>query len=113
VFRKAAAVALGITGTIIYQRLTKKADAASPTTKALLSRADHSKKRVIMVTGGTGLVGNGIKAALKDDPEAANESWIYLSSKDGDLRDAVHQSSSSRVQAPVSSRVVSSPITRD
>jgi hypothetical protein len=48
--------------------------------------ADHSKKRVIMVTGGTGLVGKGIEAFISDDAEAArNESWVFLSSKDGDL----------------------------
>lgn len=39
-----------------------------------------------MVTGGGGLVGKGIQAVVdKQKPEG--EKWIYLSSKDGDLRD--------------------------
>jgi len=47
---------------------------------------DFSKQRVVMVTGGTGLVGKGIEAFLASDDEAKNESWIFLSSRDGDLR---------------------------
>jgi hypothetical protein len=44
--------------------------------------ADRTKKRVVMVTGGTGLVGKGIRAFVDECPEAkANESWVYLSSK--------------------------------
>ena len=38
-----------------------------------------------MVTGGSGLVGQGIKACI--DKEEGNEKWIFLTSKDGDLRD--------------------------
>lgn len=35
-----------------------------------------NKKRVVMVTGGTGLVGKGIEAYISECPEAAaNESW--------------------------------------
>ncbi len=40
----------------------------------------------VLVTGGSGLVGQAIKSYIakntKDD-----ETWIFLSSKDGDLRD--------------------------
>lgn len=44
--------------------------------------ADRAKLRVVMVTGGTGLVGKGIQAFVNECPEAAaNESWVYLSSK--------------------------------
>lgn len=51
---------------------------------------DRSKKRIVLVTGGTGLVGKGIEAFISSDPvAAAEESWVYLSSKDGDLRDPV------------------------
>lgn len=39
----------------------------------------------IMVTGGTGLVGKGIQAVVERQ-KVPNERWIYLSSKDGDLR---------------------------
>jgi GDP-L-fucose synthase len=47
--------------------------------------------KVILVTGGTGLVGKGIEYVLNNDkdPQFAKqegEQWIFLSSKDGDLR---------------------------
>lgn len=53
----------------------------------------EEEKHIIMVTGGTGLVGKGIQMALekerKADPNAhSNEEWVFLSSKDGDLRNA-------------------------
>jgi len=41
--------------------------------------------RVVLVTGGTGLVGRGIEAYLAQNPRP-NEKWVYLGSKDGDLR---------------------------
>lgn len=41
---------------------------------------------IIMVTGGTGLVGKGIQAVVERQA-VPGERWIYLSSKDGDLRD--------------------------
>ena len=43
-----------------------------------------------MVTGGSGLVGKGIQAALANGrcgETPANEKWVYLSSKEADLRD--------------------------
>ena len=43
-------------------------------------------KSIIMVTGGSGLVGSAIKAHAEANP-LDNETWIFLSSKDGDLRD--------------------------
>ena len=48
----------------------------------LLSMASSN---VIMVTGGSGLVGQGIKACI--DREESAETWVFLTSKDGDLRD--------------------------
>lgn len=54
------------------------------------SHRTMSTKRVVMVTGGSGLVGSGIKSVLEhDDIKAfhANDEFIFLSSKDGDLRD--------------------------
>lgn len=39
-----------------------------------------------MVTGGSGLVGSAIKDFIAANPKE-NESWVFLSSKDGDLRD--------------------------
>ncbi|KOO31927.1 gdp-l-fucose synthetase [Chrysochromulina tobinii] len=41
---------------------------------------------VVMVTGGSGLVGQGVKANIDREANAA-ETWIFLTSKDGDLRD--------------------------
>lgn len=42
---------------------------------------------VILVTGGSGLVGKGIQAVVAEDKECASQTWIFLTSKDGDLRD--------------------------
>lgn len=41
---------------------------------------------VVMVTGGSGLVGKGIETVVTKENNP-NEKWIFLSSKDGDLRD--------------------------
>lgn len=50
-----------------------------------------SEESVIIVTGGSGLVGKAIEAVINSEEEKknhANEKWIFLGSKDGDLRDA-------------------------
>mmetsp|Transcript_12718 Transcript_12718/g.23841 ORF Transcript_12718/g.23841 Transcript_12718/m.23841 type:complete len:323 (-) Transcript_12718:157-1125(-) len=44
------------------------------------------EKSVVMVTGGSGLVGSAIKDYVTANPNE-NEEWVFLSSKDGDLRD--------------------------
>ena len=41
-------------------------------------------KKVILVTGGTGLVGKAIEKVVNDDPRP-DEKWIFLSSKDANL----------------------------
>lgn len=41
--------------------------------------------KVILVTGGTGLVGKGIEIVSNED-QRSDERFVYLSSKDGDLR---------------------------
>jgi len=43
--------------------------------------------QVILVTGGSGLVGRGIQKVISEDPKAANERWVFLTSKDGNLID--------------------------
>ena len=43
-----------------------------------------SEKKVILVTGGSGLVGNGIRIASERDPRD-DETFVFLSSKDADL----------------------------
>ncbi len=43
------------------------------------------ERTTIMVTGGSGLVGQAIKMVVTEEPRP-NENWVFLSSKDGDLR---------------------------
>nr|CAB3267317.1 GDP-L-fucose synthase [Phallusia mammillata] len=45
------------------------------------------QEKVILVTGGSGLVGNGIKYAVENGEQRKGEKWIYATSKDGDLTD--------------------------
>lgn len=44
-------------------------------------------KKVILVTGGTGLVGNAIKNVIETDEKSENETWIFIGSKDANLCD--------------------------
>lgn len=46
----------------------------------------ETEKSIVMVTGGSGLVGSAIKEYVTANPKE-NEEWVFLSSKDGDLRD--------------------------
>lgn len=43
-----------------------------------------SEKKIILVTGGTGLVGKAIQQIVLSE-KRADETWVFLSSKDGDL----------------------------
>jgi len=43
-----------------------------------------SKREVVLVTGGNGLVGQGIQAIISRE-RLDGEEWVFLSSKDGDL----------------------------
>ena len=45
----------------------------------------EAEKKIVLVTGGSGLVGKGIQRASLLDPHP-NEEFVFLSSKDGDLR---------------------------
>jgi len=47
--------------------------------------SSEPEQHVVMVTGGSGLVGAGINTYVQENPKP-NEKWIFLSSKDGDLR---------------------------
>ena len=44
-------------------------------------------KKIVMVTGGSGLVGQGIKKINDDNKNPKDDvQWIYLSSKDANLK---------------------------
>jgi GDP-L-fucose synthase len=45
-----------------------------------------SEKQVILVTGGTGLVGKAIEYVVQNGEKQPNEEWIFVSSKDANLR---------------------------
>jgi GDP-L-fucose synthase len=47
---------------------------------------DARRPSVVMVTGGSGLVGAAIREYVEGTGALENESWIYLNSKEGDLR---------------------------
>ena len=44
-----------------------------------------AEKKVILVTGGTGLVGSGIRHIIETEDKRENETFLFLSSKDVDL----------------------------
>ena len=44
----------------------------------------NTTMKVILVTGGSGLVGKGIQTIIEREPRD-DEKWIFLSSKDGNL----------------------------
>lgn len=53
--------------------------------------ATADERTVVLVTGGTGLVGEGVKWVIDNVPDPRfrrkpNETWIFLSSKEADLR---------------------------
>ena len=50
-----------------------------------------SEQKRILVTGGSGLVGEAVRWVIENESDPRfgarkNESWIFLSSKEGDLR---------------------------
>lgn len=50
-----------------------------------------SLKNIVLVTGGSGLVGQAIKTVIEEEKKTggeyiSNETWIFCGSKDGDLR---------------------------
>lgn len=54
-----------------------------PASSAICGSSDDAPA-VILVTGGTGLVGRALAEVIQSCPEP-KESWVFLSSKDGDL----------------------------
>jgi len=49
-------------------------------------------KQIVLVTGGTGLVGSALRHTIETEPVGSRfgrlegEEWVFLSSKDGDLK---------------------------
>jgi len=48
------------------------------------NKADENRK-LVLVTGGSGLVGQAVRMMVEEDANEKKENWIFLSSKDGDL----------------------------
>jgi GDP-L-fucose synthase len=44
-------------------------------------------RKCVLVTGGTGLVGSAVERVVKAGGGLEGEEWVFLSSKDADLRD--------------------------
>ena len=60
---------------------------APPDKKQCVSHADgagNDAPAVIMVTGGTGLVGKALEGVVNSNPDPG-EKWVFLSYADGDL----------------------------
>lgn len=51
-----------------------------------MTTEESPEKTIVMVTGGSGLVGSAINDFVTAHPKE-NEEWVFLSSKDGDIRD--------------------------
>jgi hypothetical protein len=45
-----------------------------------------AEEKIILVTGGTGLVGKAIEKIVKEEEKRDDETWIFVSSKEADLR---------------------------
>ena len=45
------------------------------------------KRECVMVTGGSGIVGSALREYVQNSEAGNFRKWIFLSSKDGDLRD--------------------------
>ena len=54
-----------------------------------MMNSSSQQRKVVLVTGGSGLVGTAIQDYIQKSsaPPPEEESWVFLSSKDGDLRD--------------------------
>lgn len=46
-----------------------------------------AEKKVILVTGGSGLVGKAIEAIVEKEQKRDDEEWVFVSSKDANLKD--------------------------
>lgn len=52
------------------------------------TRSSMSEKRIILVTGGSGLVGQAIKNVIETEDKREDEEFIFIGSKDANLLSA-------------------------
>lgn len=57
----------------------------------MMGTANHGTAKRVIVTGGSGLVGEAVKYVIANEPcprygKRPDEEWIFLNSKEGDLR---------------------------
>lgn len=45
-----------------------------------------SKNKVILVTGGTGLVGKSLQKIVDNEEKKEDEKWVFVGSSEADLR---------------------------
>ena len=92
-----AAAAFGLVAAAAAAALWHRRGSGSPSSRRTTDSAAAAggesagspERMVIMVTGGAGLVGMGIQAFVANNPppsSSVGEKWVFLSSKDGDLR---------------------------
>lgn len=67
-------------------------DSFSSSFAIIMTNENEEAKRVVMVTGGSGLVGMALQKFVREEQDSGeackyNETWVFLGSKDGDLRD--------------------------
>lgn len=53
--------------------------------ESILSKCALNMTTRILVTGGSGLVGNAIKDVVESVEKRDDEEWLFVGSKDGDL----------------------------
>jgi GDP-L-fucose synthase len=72
-----------------FRNKTMTAETSSTSNDNNVDKNDNGDKaKVVMVTGGSGLVGAAIKSYIEEEGHTLpDETWIFLSSADGDLRD--------------------------
>ena len=64
--------------------MAEQSDRSTPP-PAKIPRPDEEKK-IVLVTGGSGMVGKAIRTVLEEEEANEKEEWVFLSSKDADLR---------------------------
>ena len=79
---------------LLSQQLRKTPIPCSALIMAEFSSKTGEKRTVVLVTGGSGLVGKAIESIIQEECNDS-ETWIFASSKDGDLRSKEQKSKSS------------------